>query len=170
MSTGWKKYRELISGVAFLIFSVAYYLNASTIKVLSPNSGNYINGQFFPKLMAVFMGIVSICQIYGGIKLNGGKSKTDAAPGAQGASLDRAGVMRILATLISLAVYVALIKTAGFLLMTILYVFAQTFILIPREKRNLPFMVILDIVFSVAVYFIFVHGFQLMLPRGPLPF
>ena len=168
MSTGWKRYKELISGIAFLVFSVAYYLNASTIKILAPNSGNYINGQFFPKLMAICLGVVSLFQLYSGIKLLGEKGTEQ--PEEEGPRLDRIGVLRIITTLVALAIYIMFIKSVGFLPMTILYVFAQTFILIPKEKRNLPLMIVLDLVFSVAVYFIFVHGFQLMLPRGLLPF
>jgi len=41
-------------------------------------------------------------------------------------------------------------------------------LLTPAEKRNIPLILILSVVVSVGVYYLFVYGLDMVLPRGIL--
>ncbi len=162
-----KRYKEVVSGVVFLLLSVGAYFGADGIRVFAPNSGSYINAQFFPKLIAGALALVSVFQVlYGVHSLQpAGRSK------GNGTDMNRSGMLRIVATLVLLALYVALMKDVGFLIMTIVYIFGQALILTPKDRVNVPFITCLAVISSSVVYFMFVNVFSLMLPRAPfLPF
>ncbi len=164
-----KKYKEVLSGIVFLLLCVAVYHSSGSIRVFAPNSGSYINAQFFPKLISAALGIVSVFQIVSGIR-----SVHAAAPSEEGVSsggMSRGGMLRIVATLVLLALYVALMKDVGFLIMTALYIFVQALILTPGDRVRLPFITGLAVISSSLIYFLFVNVLSMMLPRAPfLPF
>lgn len=67
--------------------------------------------------------------------------------------------------------YVVLIPLLGFTLSSILYMFAQMMLFVPavyRTKRNIILFAALSIVVPVAVYYLFVNVFYLLLPAGRL--
>lgn len=70
-------------------------------------------------------------------------------------------------TLGLIAVYVALLQTVGFLIMTIVYLYAQFIVITPREQKvNHISYIIIAVVTSSAIFYLFRHGFDLMLPSG----
>ena len=78
---------------------------------------------------------------------------------------------RVLATIAAFTVYVFVIEPAGFLLSSIVYLFAQITILAPKEKRGIKGIIlfaVIAVVVCVAVYFIFRFGLNVMLPAGIL--
>lgn len=159
------RFKDVGSGVAFFLLSVAIFINADSIRVFAPNSGNYINAQFFPKLIAGLLGVISVAQIIAGVRLLF-RSDIPEEP-----AMGREGWFRIVSTLGLLVIYVALLTSMGFLIMTILYVFFQTLILTPRESWRIPFIVGLSTVFSTLVYLMFTQVFSLILPRADfMPF
>ena len=75
------------------------------------------------------------------------------------------------ATIAAFTVYVFVIEPAGFLLSSIVYLFAQITILAPKEKRGIKGIIlfaVIAVVVCVAVYFIFRFGLNVMLPAGIL--
>ena len=166
MLTSLQRYKELAAGVVFLMFSVAYYYNATTIRILVRY---FYNAQFLPRLLAVVMIVLSLVQIVYGVKALNQRQARQSETGGEGAAMSiQSGNIRILATIAILAVYIALLRQVGFLIMTMVYMFLQTLVLTPKEKRSILFIAILSVVFSFAVYLMFVRGFQLMLPRGQI--
>ena len=167
MLASWQKYKELTAGIVFLMFSVAYYYNATTIRILVRY---FYNAQWLPRLLAITMIVLSLVQIIYGVKaLNqhrARQSETGGEDGEAAAKSIRSGNIRILATIAVIAIYIAFLRQVGFLVMTMVYVFLQTLVLTPKEKRSILFIAVLSIVFSFAIHLMFVHGFQLMLPRG----
>ena len=73
-------------------------------------------------------------------------------------------------TLLFITVYISLMKPLGFILSTIIYLFAQILLIAPRDKKKPVFILILSVVVSVALYAIFVKGFSVILPAGILSF
>lgn len=159
----WKKYSDTISGGVLLLFSIFYLYQAYTIKVLSRD---FFNSSLFPKILGVGLAVLSVIQILDSLK----KIKLSASEHEPETGVGKAGVLRIVSTLIALAIYIFFLKSAGFLIMTILYVFAQILILTPRHKQKIWLIALLSVVFSAIVYGVFLYGFQLMLPRGILNF
>lgn len=158
------KYKDVLAAMVFLIFSAALLYNTGSIRVFAPNSANYINAQFFPYLLSGLLGLVSLFQlVIAARKVGVAKSG--------GGGIGRDGAIRVVATLVLLALYVALLKDVGFLIMTAIYVFCQVLILAPAERRNIPFSLMLAVVSSSVIYFLFTQVLTLMLPRAPfMPF
>jgi putative tricarboxylic transport membrane protein len=159
------RYKDVIAALAFMTFSAALFFNTGSIRVFAPNSGSYINAQFFPYLLSSVLGAFSVLQLIIAIR-ELPESKTDA-----GTDMPRDGMIRIALTLVLLAVYVAFLQDVGFLLMTTVYVFFQTLLLTPRDRVNIKFALGLAVISSSVIYFLFTYVLELMLPRASfMPF
>lgn len=158
------KYKDVLAAIIFTAFSAALFCSTGSIRVFGPNSGSYINAQFFPYLLSSLLGAVSILQLVIAIR-----KLPENAVAAGGMS--REGMVRILLTLLLLALYVGLLWNVGFLIMTAVYVFCQSLILTPRKKINVKFSLGLAVISSSVIYFLFTQILTLMLPRAPfMPF
>ena len=155
------KYKEITAAIAFLLVSVLLYYNTESIRVIAPNSANYINARFFPYVLSILLGVTSIAQLVSAIRqLPGGD-----VPVAGG--LSRVGVARVVATFALLGAYLALLDSLGFLIMTAVYVFLQALVLTPRKHISVPFALGLAVVSSTLIYVLFSHVLTMVLPRAP---
>ena len=148
-----KKFGDLAAGVFFLILSIALFLAASAL----PPS--------LPKVLAIITCILSFFQIRAGFR-----TMRSFQPN-EGAEEEKPEYLRVLATIAAFTVYVFVIEPAGFLLSSIVYLFAQITILAPKEKRGIKGIIlfaVIAVVVCVAVYFIFRFGLNVMLPAGIL--
>ena len=153
------KYKDVLAAIAFIAFSAALFFSTGTIRVFAENSASYINARFFPYLLSSTLGLVSVAQLIIAIR------KLPTVTTSKG-GMSRDGIIRIILTLVLLAVYVGLLKELGFLIMTGVYVFFQSLILIPRERINVKFSLGLAIISSSVIYFLFTQILSLMLPRA----
>jgi putative tricarboxylic transport membrane protein len=87
--------------------------------------------------------------------------KTDALPFKQ----QLAG---FLPTFILLVLYVFLLRPIGFLIMTALYIYLQSWLITPADKRKPVKLAVISGGTSVVIYGVFVFGLNLMLPAGIL--
>ena len=71
-------------------------------------------------------------------------------------------------TFVAIFIYVTIIDPLGFLLSTVVYLIAQMIILYPEKltEKKLILFVVISIVASAAIYYIFRNVFYLMLPAG----
>ncbi|MFL9812838.1 tripartite tricarboxylate transporter TctB family protein [Stutzerimonas sp. VN223-3] len=70
-------------------------------------------------------------------------------------------------TLGLIAVYVALLQKVGFPIMTALYLYVQFIVITPREQKiNHISYVVIAVITSTIIYYLFRQGFDLMLPTG----
>ena len=74
----------------------------------------------------------------------------------------------LVAIFVILIIYMALLSTLGFMISSVLFLIATMLLLTPAEKRNIPLILILSVVVSVGVYYLFVYGLDMVLPRGIL--
>lgn len=158
------RYKDVLAAVLFIAFSAALFFSTSSIRVFAPNSASYVNAQFFPYLLSSILGGVSVIQLI--IAIRKLSSATFAASG-----MNRNGMIRIFLTLLLLAAYVGLLKDVGFLIMTMVYVFFQSLILVPRDRISIKFSLGLAVISSSVIYFLFTQILTLMLPRASfMPF
>lgn len=66
--------------------------------------------------------------------------------------------------LVMCVVYVLLIDKLGFIISSALYLFASMMLFSQREKRKVPVIILLTLIFSVGIYAIFRYGFTIILP------
>ena len=159
--TGLKKYKEILIGIGFLIFSIFYIIVGLDIPIVGNQA---IDAQAYPRLLGIILALLSLCLIFKGAK----NLKNVGAD--ENTEVDKGKVIRVLLTILCLAVYCALLRRVGFLIMSVLYVFCQILILTPKDMRNYKVTAIISIVFPIVVYAIFLYGFKLMLPQGILNF
>lgn len=141
------------------VLSVAALISAFQI----PAGGNLGRGaDFMPKIVSGLLLCCAFCFFVFGVLTPKGtetqnKEKRDTVP-----------MFRFAIALGMLLVYVALLKTIGFIIMTAVYIFAQSLFMAPPEKRNFLVSGILAAVVSIAIYYAFARGLGMTLPAGLL--
>ena len=82
---------------------------------------------------------------------------------------DTADYKRVLFSLVASIVYVNVLSPIGFIISTLVYLFVQITILAPdahRTKKDLIQYLVIDVIFTFVVYFLFRYGFKIVLPAG----
>ena len=161
----FKKYRDIILGVAMLAFSGFYLSVAQNIKTRPKLTPSYASAKMVPILLGVLLAILSvICIIEGVYKMKKyGTTMTNAKAGASQAAGD---AFAVIATFALMIVYALALPTVGFCLSTMVYLFLQISLLAPAKKRNMKMYAIVAVVFTMFVYFTFRVGLSMLLPRG----
>jgi putative tricarboxylic transport membrane protein len=162
-----KKYGNLALGIFFLVVAVAGFAIACGFADPAITVAQTIDSRFFPKMVCVIIGIFSVLLI---ATSAADLKKFDAAD-AREDSDSKPEYGRLLATTLVFSAYVLLMDAVGFLIMTMLYLPVQMYILAPREKqtkKDILFYVVLGVVAAAVIYFSFIYGFKVMLPKGIL--
>ncbi len=155
------KKKELLIGALMLGAGLLYLF----LTVNLPRKG-FIDASTVPYVLSAGLCLLGILQLLQGYQA---KPDTAAAHNDEEASdIDYATVFK---TLGLVAAYMALLKPAGFLLITVLYLYLQFIVLTPFEQKinHLAYAVI-ALLSSVLIYATFRLGFDLMLPTGLLNF
>jgi putative tricarboxylic transport membrane protein len=162
-----KKYGDLISGSFLLILSVAMFIASFYVKRLTISS---IGSGFVPQVVAVLLAIVSIAIIRHGIIAvrNNPKAEKKKSAIKKDSKEEKLNVTGVLITLVLIVIYIATLASVGFLITTAMYLFLQITALATKEQRKIPLFIIISILTSTSVYFIFIKVFHLMLPSGIL--
>lgn len=165
-----KKYGELIGGVVVFMVAAVYFWMAFSIKQFNAGQPGIITSDVMPKIYGAAVMLLSAVLIFRGIR----ELKAPAAPASQ--EEEQSGRRfpvepEILLTFLLLVVYVALLQSVGFVIMSILFVLGLSAILLPTEKRRKSsylIILVVAVIFTVAITAIFVKGFNLTLPMGLL--
>lgn len=160
-----KKYSDCISGGFLILLGTVILFASRNIKRMA---GVSVGSDFFPKIAAAMLlvfGVVIIIAFFRG--------RPDRSPAAAEESDAAEDVTKTdwkapLVSVVLLAIYVGLLAKVGFIIMTMLYLFVQTIVLAPKEKRNYLLFGILSLVVTLIVYYVFVHVLSVMLPIGLL--
>ena len=157
----FRKYRDLGFGIAALLFSAFYLMNAAQIKSLPKLTPGYASARFLPLLLGGLLAILSVICIIQGVRnmksFSAEKPQTKASKG---------DLTAVLLTFVVIIGYVMVMPTLGFILSTVLYLFLQMLVLAPAEKRNYVLFAIVAVVFTALVFVAFRVGLQQLLPRG----
>lgn len=159
----FRKCKDLVLGVAMLLFSGFYLFYAQQIQTRPKLTPSYASAQIVPTLLGVLLAALAVICIVQGVR------KLKAPVPAEGEADNAAGKGDIMAVVLTFAViigYMMVLSELGFCLSTILYLFLQMLILAPREKRNYLLFALVAIVFTAIVFVAFRIGLQQLLPRG----
>ena len=158
--------KDQLSGLVFLAFSIFVYAASFSIKMSKADS---LGPQFFPRVVSILMGVLSVIQIFGSTRKNI-REKHEKNGGAE-----KKPFTWNLPLLLSLALlfgYYFLLKPVGFVPLTIVYLFCQMYLLFPRgsfkEKKLLIISACTSVIVPFAIYYLFYFGFQIFLPAGIL--
>lgn len=152
--------KEILSGVIFFLIAVALYVGSYAIVVTTNDA---MGPQFFPRTVAVIMGLLAVVQVAGGLK----KEKKEQGDEGTGGFNARAA-----ATIAILFAYALLVQTVGFIIMTALYLMAQILLLLPekrlKSRKGIVITAVVSVVTPIFIYELFYRAFSIFLPTGLL--
>lgn len=153
------KRNELIAGLAMLGAGIAYLVLTMNL----PRRGT-IDAAFVPWVLAVALCLLGALQLWVWRKL----PDKSAEPVEKPEAIDYPTVIKSMALVL---LYTALMEPLGFVVTTVLYLYAQFIVLTPADEKvkHLRYMLI-AVVSAVLIFYIFRHGFDLLLPVGLLDF
>ncbi|MDD3998149.1 MAG: tripartite tricarboxylate transporter TctB family protein [Sphaerochaetaceae bacterium] len=164
-----KKHKTLLAAAGLFVLAVAYLIGANNIKIYKGMGASSVGSAFYPRMLGWLLVGLTLVQIIGHVrKLTVQKKQMCTTQPETTESEKETNYLAIGAVIAITAVYVALLEIIGFLIMSALYLFALILIMAPKKMRRIWMAAIIAVVTSIAVYFIFVKGFTLVLPRGIL--
>jgi len=152
-----KKYSELIFGASILAFGIFYFLLTNQL----PRKGT-VDAAFVPYILSAFMLLLGVLQIAVGVKASKNFDEKNYKP-------ENLDYLTVLKTIALIVIYIAVLEPIGFLISTILFLFIGFNLLAPAgEKKNQLMNLIIAVLASVIIYYVFRNGLNLMLPQGIL--
>lgn len=152
-----KKLSETLVNLVLVISGAALWLSAQTIEV---GAAMGQGGDFMPKLCSSIWFVIALLLFVFGLRTR--NAEKGEAP---------VSIIGFLATLVLLFLYVLLLKPIGFVITSIVYMFAQMLLFVPselRRKKNYIIFAIVSVVLPIVVNMLFVNVFSLILPTGIL--
>lgn len=177
-----KKHRDIFTGLFFLAFSVVMYISTFSIVGLTDAQ---IGADFMPKLTSIAIAITSIGLIVNGFRkgtetavtaeLSEKEGNTEGPKNKENDSLkigeikdskQKLGYISLILTVILMIGYLILLPILGFLIASILYLFLQMMIFSDWKSKKIPLYLMISIVTSAFIYYVFRNLFYVMLPSG----
>lgn len=146
------KKKSLLTSVLFLAFGVFLFIESLGVKHMMKND---VGSGFFPKVIAI--AIIAVAAIRFIMALREKETENKASDS------DMLGGWLTVALI---GLYVIAFNKVGFIISTIIYLFAQILVLTPKEKRNWLTISIISLVTPFALYTLFTHVISSPLPKG----
>ena len=157
-----KKYGDIIVGIVYAVLGLALIIAA---RMLPKSQVMDIGPDFMPTVVGTLILVLSVILLVQAVQEL--RKNPDKEVGK-----DESDYKRVLFSLILALLYVFLLKPIGFIICTLVYLFCQIYVLAPdshRTKKDMIMYLIIDVVFTLIVYYLFRIGFKIVLPAGILP-
>ena len=154
-----KKHDSLFSGILLIALAAIVFTQIPTIRITKMAS----DARLMPKITAVIMLILGVILIAEDVQKN---RSAGAAGTAEKPVMKTDGMVRVVLCLLLFGGFIWLMPRAGFILSGIAYLVASFYLLAPPGKKNHVMILLTGVLVPVAVYFLFVKGFRLLLPQG----
>lgn len=157
----FKKYGDVVISIFFMVLS-AVMIYAATL--LPKSKVMEIGPDFMPTVIGILTMILSAALLV--ISLRGLKTRIAEVEANPPAECD---YKRMLISLILILVYAFTLKPVGFIIATMVYLPIQMFVLADAEhrtKKDIITLLVIDVIFTFAVFFLFRYGFKIVLPQG----
>lgn len=165
-----KKYSDVYASIVLLVLAAVMYMGTLNMKRLTDS---VVGSEFAPRLVAGGIFILSVILLINGFrKARDFKveedNSLDELEGEAEEAKEPINYMKVFWAALFFAIYIALMKPIGFLIMTAVYLFATMLLLSDSSQRKIPLFLIVSVIVSVVVYYIFKNLFYLFLPSGIL--
>ena len=157
----FKKYGDIIVGIFFMALSVVLMIMA---QMLPKSKVMEIGPDFMPMVIGVLTFILAAILTFLSVK----NFKANAAA-IDPDSITECDYKRVLSSIILVLVYVFILKPVGFIVSTLAFLFLQMLVLSPddeRGKKDMIKLAVIDVIFTLVVFFLFRYGFKIVLPAG----
>lgn len=179
--------KELGVGIFFAALSLAYLLGTTFVSTFTPFGNRGLDSKSVPVLIGGLALVLSASLIISTVsKLK--KNHTPALKkedqvcdsdkvacitppkGVEKTKAARSLPIKLVLSVVYLVVYFALYQKVGFILSSIFYLLAETFLLTEKTKRKkwALFIILFSIGVTVLIYVVFTRYLTLFLPRGIL--
>ena len=158
--------RDVYISIIFLIISILVFSMSLNMQALTTSA---VGADFLPKVMAILIFVLSIYFLTASIK-NPVENVVDDTDEMEeiNDNDESKKFTRVLLTGLLMIIYVFFINIIGFILASILYLTVQMVLFSSVTKRNIIVYLLISIVTSVLIYFVFRNIFYVMLPSGIL--
>ena len=146
------KEKNLVVSLVFMVFGIFLFVESMGIKHMMKND---VGSGFFPKVVAVAITGVSVIRLIMTLREPAGERKKSNSD-LKGGWL----------TIVLIAAYVMAFQPVGFIISTMVYLFLQILVLVPKEKRSWPLTVIISVAAPIAIYALFTYAISSPLPKG----
>lgn len=157
----FKKYGDIVVGVFFMALSAAIMISA---QMLPKSKVMDIGPDFMPMCIGAVSFILAAILTFLNVK-NMKMRTAEIDP----ASIPDCDYKRVILSIILVLIYVFILQPVGFIISTLIYLMAQMVVLAPEEKRtktDIIKLLVLDVIFTFVVFFLFRYGFKIVLPAG----
>ena len=157
----FKKYGDIVVGVFFMILSTALMVMA---KMLPKSKVMEIGPDFMPMVIGAVTFILAAILTFLSVKNFKMNEKE-----LEDAVIPECDYKRVLSSIILVLIYVFLLQPVGFIMSTMVYLLLQMLVLSPddeRDAKHIIRLVVIDVVFTLIVFFLFRYGFKIVLPAG----
>lgn len=152
------KFKDLITGICGLIFSVALYALSVQIGL---KENTTIGADFLPKIAAVVMLFMFAIVTYRGAVAV--KNGVEEAP--RDYKSNYLGVVIIFAAMIA---YAMLLKPVGFIITSMVFLLLAIVLMTKKEELKPVLTIVITVVAVLFIYFVFTKVFGVRLPKGIL--
>lgn len=142
------------------ILDVIVFLNIRQI----PSGGKLgVGADFMPKIVCILLALCAAGFLIQALR----SPKAEKAQKKSG-EIQKSSMIRFAAAMGLLLIYALLLQPVGFIIMTIVYIFFQSLLMVPEEKRSYKTSAILAVTAAIVIYFVFSRGLSMQLPEGIL--
>lgn len=153
--------QDFIVGTAITALGIVYLIMSANIAVSGGAALGIVDARFMPYILGALMCVLGCMQII----------LSRVAPRTEAAAKKKTDYRSLVLSAVLMVLYVAFIELLGFVLVSVIYLFAEFWILTPPDKPRRPVLyALIALVAPVVTYFIFRYAFDMLLPVGPLSF
>lgn len=162
------KYQDVYSGLFLLIVSGVIFFTAFSFEALTTTR---IGPAFMPQIIGIIMAVFSIIIVINGFRKSrevneGSAAEEEVSVEDELIVTEKRSYKPVILTLVLMIVYLALMPYIGFLIMTTVYMFVQMLVLAHITNRRIWLFLIISVITSAAIYYLFRNVFYVMLPTG----
>ena len=157
----FKKYGDIVVGVFFMLLSSAVIIMA---RMLPKSKVMDIGPDFMPLCIGSVTFVLAAILTFLSVK----NFKTRTA-NLEVSDLPECDYRRVLESIILVLLYVFILQPVGFIVSTLLYLMMQMLVLSPddeRGKKDILKLAVINVIFTMIVFFLFRYGFKIVLPAG----
>lgn len=164
------KYKmNMFAGGLLFAFGTAYFILSWQIPNFKGLGAPPIDAKFVPRLWGGLLMLLSLIVFLRGLR-EYLQLKKEGKLEASGKSIKDTIIenREVILTFLCLLIYIWLLQPVGFIIMSALYIFAESMILTPKGKRKPLIAAVVGIVAATVVDFAFVNLLHVLLPAGIL--
>lgn len=157
----FKKYGDIVVSIFFMALSAIIIILSMQLPESQVVS---IGPAFMPTVISVVSFILAAILLIQALR----RFKDNAEELAE-KELPQYDYKRVILSIILVLIYVCVMQPVGFIISTLVYLILQMLVLAPADKRtkkDIIVLVVISVVFTLVVYFLFRYGFKILVPAG----